>query len=307
MKILTKKNYTINKLIILLKFRNHIIHNKNSIILGSSPIQSSKKGDITFCIFDDLRGIKLISASKASLIICPSKLKSKLSKKKSSLVFVKNPRLSFLRIIKKITLNQNTPGIHSSAIVESQKIGKNVHIGPFTYVAKNVTIGNNVTIHGHVNINNNTTIGNNVIIQPSAVIGADGISPQRNEHGMLEKFIHLAGVILEDNVEIGSNTSIMRGSLENTIIGKGTVVAHLVNVGHQVCLGKNCFVTSQVTLGGKSTIGEETFVGIGAQIRDGIKIGKKVYIGMGSIVRDNVPSYTMVAGSPARKLKKIKK
>jgi len=307
LKLSKTKNYTINDVISLLKSKNFQIHNsKNLVILGISPIQSSKKGDITFCSFDDSIGIDLISSSKASLIICSIKLKSKISKKNSTIIFVKNPRLSFLRILKKISLQESFEGIHPSAVVESKNIGKNVYIGPFTYVAKNTEIGDNVIIHGHVNINNHTKIGNNVIIHPSAIIGTDGLSPQRKKNGVLEKFTHLAGVILEDNVEVGSNTSIMRGSLENTIIGNGSVIAHLVNVGHQVRIGKNCFITSQATVGGKSIIGPETFVGIGAQIRDGIKIGRNAYIGMGSIVRENVPSYTMVAGAPAKKLRKIK-
>ena len=277
----------------------------NEKITGISSITKAKKGHLTFCSYDNETGLEITKKSKASLVICPENFKKVLKKNSSSYIFVKEPRLWFLRCVKKFFDDEEMNGIHESAIVETKKIGKNVFIGPFTHIAKNVKIGNNTKIFGNVSILPNSKIGNNVIISESAVIGAKGLGPQRNKSKKLERFPQLGGTIIGNDVEIGANVCIMRGTIENTVIENGVHIAPLVNIGHNVKIGKNCYVTPHAIISGSSSIGENSFVGAGSFIRDRIKIGKNVTIGMGSVVTKNIPNNVTVVGNPG-KIKKSK-
>lgn len=143
-------------------------------------------------------------------------------------------------------------------------------------------------------------IGRNVTIYDGAVIGADGQAYQRDKRGILRKFPQTGGVIIGDDVEIGSNVSIMKGTFNNTIIGEGTKIGHLCSIGHNVIIGKHCFITTHSMLGGSSRIGDYSQVWLGACIRDGIRIGSNVMIGMGSVVTRDIGDNCVACGVPAR-------
>jgi|SRR6185312_1585211 len=296
---------TISQIISFINSRNYIITNNVKLkIKGFKPITIANIGEMAFCSSAGENGLRLILESKASLIICPSSLKKQITKTNSTLIFVDKPRLWFLRCIKKFQKNKNFKGIHPTAIVESRKIGKNVYIGPFTYIDRNVTIGDNSIIHGHVYIYNNTYIGKNVTIDPSTVIGTNGFGFEKNEIQEWEIFPHIGGIEIQDNVEIGSNVSVDRGTLENTIIGKGSKIDNLVHIAHNVKIGCNCIVVAQSFLGGSCIIKDNSHIAMSATIRDGVKIGRDVMIGMGAVVTKDVPDSTTVIGVPAHPLKR---
>ena len=302
---MTRPITNLSSILSFMMTRNYRVGRKKNLkISGFRSISSAKKGDMTFCSYSDKKGLDLISSSKASLIICHSGLKNKITKPNSTLIFAENPRLWFIRCMQKFSVMEELIGIHRTAIIESKKIGKNVYVGPYTYVGKNVRIGNDVKIHGHVYIHGNTSIGNNVIIDSSTVIGGDGFGFEKNETNSWEKFPNLGWVEIHDNVDIGANVCIDRGTLENTVIGSGTKIDNLVHIGHNVKIGCNCIIVAQSLLGGSCNLEDNVYVAMCAIIREGIRVGKNALVGMGSVVTKNVPENITVIGVPAHPIKK---
>ena len=282
---------------------NKIINeNNDQPIYRFKSISEAKTGDISFCSYTDDKAIQLINESNASLIICSIDLQNKNLETNSTLIFVKNPRLWFMRCLRKFIHKKIPEGIHQSAIVKSDLIGKNTSIGPHSYVENNASIGENCIIYGGVQIFNGTKIGNNVTIYPSVIIGDASFGPQRNESYVLETCQHLGGVNIGNCVEIGSHTSILSGFLEDTIIDDGTKISSQVYIGSGMKIGKNCMITGNAYFGGSSVLEDNVYVGPGANIRNGIKISKNSFVGMGSVVVKDVPENTTVIGVPAKQV-----
>lgn len=299
------KKLTIKDVINFLNSKNHKIISSNSqTIENFNSINSSIKGELTFCSVTGKEGMKLIKNSKASLILCPIELKDKFPSTKKNLIFTENPRLEFIKCMKKFVNFKIPLGIDDSAVVRTKKIGKNVYIGPLSYIAKNVIIGDNTKIDGNVFIYDNVKIGKNVIIHAASVIGTDGFGYERTQEMKLEKFPHIGGVKIMDDVEIGSNSCIDKGTLHNTIIGSGTKIDNLVHIAHNVKIGKNCAIIANSFIGGSCIIEDDVHVAMSVTVRDKIKIGKQAFIGMGSVVIKNVNEKEIIVGNPGRSIKK---
>jgi UDP-3-O-[3-hydroxymyristoyl] glucosamine N-acyltransferase len=246
-----------------------------------------------------------LETSAAKVIICdytltcsPEILQEKL------LIRVDNPKLAFIRVATALFGEKREYGIHPSATVDiNAKIGEKVFIGPNTIIGESV-IGDNVVIAGNVFIGNKVRIGNNVFINAGVVIGSEGFGYSRNNEGVLEKFPHFGGVVIEDDVEIGSNTCIDRGTLGNTLLKQGAKIDNLVHIAHNVVVGRNSLVIANAMVGGSTTIGDETWIAPSVNLMNGIKIGNKVTIGMSALVTKNVPDGETWAGVPASSLEK---
>jgi len=143
-----------------------------------------------------------------------------------------------------------------------------------------------------------------VTIQPGAIIGSDGFGYERDEEGRWQPFKSIGGITIGDNVDIGAQVNIDRGTLQDTTIGEGTKISKFVNVGHNVTIGKHCFVAGGALLGGSSRIGNYCWIGLGAIIRNGITIGDNVYVGMGAVVTKDIESGVVVYGNPAKVIRK---
>lgn len=178
------RSIKISQIMDFIKTKDFILKDKIDFkITGFKSISTAKKGHATFCSAEGEKGLKLISESQSSLIICNQSLRKKIKRTNTSLIFVDKPRLWFIRCIREFWQFDVMKGIHKTAVVESKKIGRNVYIGPFAYVAKDVSIGDNSTIHSSASILGNTRIGRNVVIYPSAVVGSDGFGLEKNKNG----------------------------------------------------------------------------------------------------------------------------
>jgi len=183
------------------------------------------------------------------------------------------------------------------------KIGKNSYIGSNSIIESNVTLGENCVIGSFVTIRN-SLLSNNVHIQDGCKVGLKGFGfiPDKNKN---IRTPHIGKVILEDGVEIGANSTIDRGSLSNTVIGKNTFLDNQVHVAHNVKIGKNCMIAGQVGFAGSSTLGDNVVIGGQAGISGHLKIGNNVKIGGGSGVINNIADNQQVMGYPAISLRKF--
>ncbi|MBK7095868.1 MAG: UDP-3-O-(3-hydroxymyristoyl)glucosamine N-acyltransferase [Saprospiraceae bacterium] len=215
---------------------------------------------------------------------------------------VENPRLSFIKVVSAYFTQKLAPGIHPTAFIHPEaNVDKTAYIGPFTYVGKS-EIGENTIIHGNVFIYDKVRIGRNVEIHAGTVIGADGFGYEKDADGNVHKFPHIGGVCIEDNVDIGSNTCIDKGSLGDTIIRQGTKIDNLVHIAHNVIVGQNSFVIANSMIGGSTKIGDNTWIAPSVSLMNGIQIGNNSTIGMSALVTKNVPEGETWTGIPAKKL-----
>ena len=186
-------------------------------------------------------------------------------------------------------------------IGKNVKIGSNCLIGHNSIVEKNVIIGDNCTIGANVIIRN-TVIKNNIHILDGCIIGKKGFGFFPNKKSNV-RYPQVGIVIIEDNAEIGCGSTIDRGSLSNTIIGRNTYLDNQIHIAHNVKIGENCIIAGQVGFAGSSTLGNNVMIGGQAGISGHLKIGNNVQIGGGSGVIKDIPDNTKVMGYPAKDLR----
>jgi UDP-3-O-[3-hydroxymyristoyl] glucosamine N-acyltransferase len=193
-------------------------------------------------------------------------------------LIVEDPSRAFqqvLEIIYEVRMQRTGfKGIHPTAVIhESAKIGQGVTIGPHAVIDENVSVGDHTSIgagsyiglgckigiqctfHSHVTVREHCIIGNRVILQPGAVIGSCGFGYTTNKQGQHEKLNQIGNVVIEDDVEIGANTTIDRGRFKSTKVGKGSKIDNLVQVGHGVSIGQHNMIIAQTGLAGSSKTG----------------------------------------------------
>ena len=205
--------------------------------------------------------------------------------------------------IEKTSFNNSVNHGQNILIGKNVKIGANCLIGHNTIIESNVIIGDNCSIGSNVIIRN-TLIKNNVSILDSCIIGKKGFGFFPSKNGNI-RYPHIGIVIIEDNCEIGSGSTIDRGSLSNTIIGKNTFLDNQVHIAHNNKIGENCIIAGQVGFAGSSTLGNNIMIGGQAGISGHLKVGSNVQIGGGSGVIKDIPDNSKVMGYPAKDLKRF--
>jgi UDP-3-O-[3-hydroxymyristoyl] glucosamine N-acyltransferase len=205
--------------------------------------------------------------------------------------------------IEKTSFNNTVNHGQNILIGTNVKIGVNCSIGHNTIIESNVIIGDNCSIGSNVIIRN-TLIKNNVSILDGCVIGKKGFGFFPNKEKNI-RYPHIGVVIIEDNCEIGCGSTIDRGSLSNTIIGKNTYLDNQVHIAHNNKIGQNCIIAGQVGFAGSSTLGNNVMIGGQAGISGHLKVGSNVQIGGGSGVIKDIPDNSKVMGYPAKDLKKF--
>lgn len=286
------------------KFGAQII-NKNKFV-PITNVQSALNADENSLVLidPDIKDkIRLISNTKAKVIICDLKLDSTELYDDKCLIISENPILLFAKLINEINRKEMeiSYGIHPSTVVYPlNHIPSNCFIGANCYIGK-CEIGSGTVIYSGCHIYDGVKIGKNVIIDSGAVIGAAGFGFIRDIDGTPYPLPQLGSVIIEDDVEIGANTCIDRGKLDNTIIRKGVKIDNLVQIAYNVEIGRFTYIMGHTTIGGNVKIGEKCWIAP-SFIMNKIKIGDNVTIGFGSIVLKSIKDNTIVMGNPATQL-----
>ena len=225
--------------------------------------------------------------------------------KKHAVILSKEPRYGFAKFFHEnhVTYNampkpyQVKNGV---MICEGAEIGEGTIIFPGTYVDGDVKIGKNCYIASGVRIIGSVQIGDDCIVRENTVIGSDGLTTRRNEVGDIITIPQFGGVVIENNVQIGANSVVCKGAIDNTVIGTGSRIDNCSFISHNVKMGKNTIVVGEVLMMGSSSTGERAYLSGNVVVRDGISIGKDAFVGMGSVVTKNVPDGVTVKGNPAR-------
>lgn len=271
------------------------------VITGVSSIEKARESDIVF--IKEKKFLDKLKNSNARVILTAEKLDTDKTQ-----IIVKNPEVVFYKLIDILYPEEK---INKSSIADTVKLGTNVKLGnnviikdyvviednveigdntviyPFSFIGKNTKIGNNCLIYSNVSIYRDTEIGNNVIIHSGAVIGADGFG-YYVEDGIRKKIKHIGKVVIEDNVEIGANTTIDRALLDETVIREGVKIDNLVMIAHNCKVGKNTVLVSQVGIAGSSEIGNNVIMAGQVGVADHLKITDNVIITAKSGVGRNI-------------------
>ena len=280
-------------------------------------IEEAKEGQLAFLANPKYEEHLYKTAASIIIISETYQLKQPL---KATLIRVKDAYSAFATLLDKYQqmVTQEMTGIQEpSYISESASYGEKVFIGAFTYLGEKVTIGNNTKIFPNVYLGNNVTVGHNTIIHPGVkiykdcvignnvlihagtIIGCDGFGFAPQVDGSYKKVPQIGNVIVEDDVEIGANTTIDRATIGSTLIKAGAKLDNLIQIAHNVEVGNKTVIAAQVGVSGSVKIGNEVMIGGQAGIIGHIKIGDGAKIGAQSGVSKTMEPGKSVWGSPA--------
>ncbi|UYH50477.1 UDP-3-O-(3-hydroxymyristoyl)glucosamine N-acyltransferase [Candidatus Kirkpatrickella diaphorinae] len=281
---------------------------------GVAPLQAATAAEVSF--LDNRRYLPLLTSTRAGAVIVTPAFADKVPPHCTALV-TKNPYLAWARVATLFHPRRSVrPGIHPTACVaETAHLGRDVEIGPFAVIEHGAKLGDHVVVAAHgvigagVHIGHDSRIGahasleyslvgERVIIYPGARIGQDGFGFAVGPTGF-EAVPQIGRVIIEDDVEIGANSTIDRGSMRDTVIGAGTRIDNLVQIGHNAILGKCCIVVSQAGISGSTELGDFVTIAAQAGLIGHIKIGAKARIGAQCGVMSDVDAGADMIGSPA--------
>lgn len=272
--------------------------NENATVSTFAKIEEGKEGSITF--LSNPKYTPYIYETKASIVLINEDVQ--LEKPVSAtLIRVKNAYECVAKLLQMYAASlPKKTGVHPLAFVsESAQIGKDVYIGPFTFVGEGVKIGDGSIINPNVTIYDGCQIGKNVTIHAGSVIGADGFGFAPNTEGY-EKIPQLGIVIIEDNVEIGANTCIDRSTMGQTVIHKGVKLDNLIQVAHNCEIGENTVMSAQVGMAGSTKIGSWCMVGGQAGFAGHIHVADKTMVGAQcGVINNTKGNGENLIGSPA--------
>ncbi len=280
-------------------------------IEGVAPFDSARQGDITY--IKSKKFCHLLETTSASAVITPIHVESD----QKDLLWAENPQLAFAKILAFYHQKPYQPtGIHETAwISPTATLGKDVSVGPFAffadqvvigdgvvihpgvYIGENSAIGEETVIHANVSIYDGVTIGKRVILHSGVVVGSDGFGYVRDGNTHF-KIPQVGGVTIEDDVEIGANSTIDRGTMGQTVIKRGVKIDNLVQVAHNVIIGQDSIIVAQVGIAGSTRIGRNVILAGQVGVADHIEIGDNVIIGAQAGVGKSIPPNQILQGSP---------
>ncbi len=292
-------------------------------ITSFAELETATESDISFFArprFDHIRYETALNETKAGAIFADSE--TKLIAGKNFLIHP-SPSLAFQQVLEMMLPPAQTAfgGIHETAVIhESCRLGKNVTVCPYavidhsvtigdgttissgSYIGADTSIGNDCLIHPRVTIRERTKIGNRVTIQPGAVIGSCGFGYQTDEKGRHIHLKHLGQVVIEDDVDIGANTTIDRARFKETRIKRGTKIDNLVQIGHGVKVGEDNLIVSQTGIAGSTETGRHVVLGGQVAVNGHIKLASGVVVTARTGVSKSLTQAGKYGGVPATSL-----
>jgi UDP-3-O-[3-hydroxymyristoyl] glucosamine N-acyltransferase len=304
----------------------HLIGDGSIVATHVSSLKSAGTGSLLFV--DDPKHLEAALASPAAAVIA-GEFATEAAPRKPILIS-SQPRLAFARAAKFFgSAPARGRGIHPSAIVSASTIGGNVDIGARAVVGDQVKIGEestlgagcvigdgveigaNCRIDANVTIYRGTTLGNRVVVQAGAVLGSEGFGYVRDKQtGRYEQFPQVGRLVIEDDVEIGANSTIDRGALDETRIRQGTKIDNLVHIGHNVQIGQDVVIAAQTGISGSAVIENNVIIGGQVGIADHVRIEEGAILG----AQSGIPSKKVIRGkgivfwgTPARPIREYLK
>jgi UDP-3-O-[3-hydroxymyristoyl] glucosamine N-acyltransferase len=293
-----------------------VIGNPAAVVFKLAKIEEGTEGSLTFLA--NPKYINFIYTTQATITIVNNDFvpENELS---TTLIKVEDAYQSFSKILEyynQVKLMKS--GIEQPSVIsENVTYGEQLYLGSFSYVGKNVTIGNNVKIYpncfigDNVNIGDNciffagvkiyseTEIGNNCNFHSGCVVGSDGFGFAPTEEGTYNKIPQIGNVIIEDDIEIGANTTIDRATLGTTLIRKGVKLDNHIQIAHNVEIGENTVIAAQTGIAGSTKIGSNCLIGGQVGIAGHLTIGNNVRVQAQSGIGKNIPDGEIIQGSPA--------
>jgi UDP-3-O-[3-hydroxymyristoyl] glucosamine N-acyltransferase len=285
-----------------------------------SALETAGPGELAYA--ETAKSLAMAAASQAECILVP--VDSNLPGRTT--IAVANPKLAFVRAAQVLCPPRKlSPGVHASAVIapdarlaadvvvcpnvvieSGAEVGKGTYLGAGVFLGEGAQIGAQCVLHPRVSVYPQAKIGNRVILHAGVVIGSDGFGYVFAE-GHYEKFPQRGGVIIEDDVEIGSNSTVDRGSLGVTVIGEGSKIDNLVQIAHNVKVGRHCVIAAQTGISGSTEIGGYVVMGGQVGVADHIRIEEGAMIGGQAGIFRTIRKGTKVWGTPARPLDELKK
>lgn len=295
--------------------RGELFGDPDFVVQGVRDPQEAGERDLVFLF--DARLLQEVSLSQAKAVVGGRGTRAILEGK--FVIEVENPRLALARVLSLFYAPFRPPrGVHPLAFVHPEaELGRDVAIGPFAvieegasigdrtcifpqvYVGKGVRIGSDCVLYPQVVVREYCTLGNRVILHSGVVVGADGFGYEWTGEGY-EKIPQVGTVVVEDDVEIGANTTIDRATLGCTRIGRGTKIDNLVMVAHNVHIGQHVIIVAQSGIAGSSDIGNGVIIGGQAGVTDHCRVGEGARIAARAGVTAEVRPGEMVSGFPAQ-------
>ena len=308
--------FNIRKLLTVLGIKNNY-NFKNDKIYDVKDLVSATKKDLTF--FHSKKYSDLAFKTKASYCLTHENL-TKFLPTSCNKIIVNNVLIAMAEITKEFypysitdDFDLTVKDINKTKFKKKIKSGINVLIGKNVQIGKNCSIGHNSIIEKNVVIGSNCSIGSNVIIRNTiikdnvsvldgCIIGKKGFGFFPNNKKNI-RYPHIGIVIINENSEIGCGSTIDRGSLSNTIIGKNTYLDNQIHIAHNNKIGNNCVIAGQVGFAGSSSIGDNVMIGGQAGISGHLKVGNNVHVGGGSGVINDISDNSKVMGYPAKNIR----
>ena len=291
-----------------------LVGNANLIIEGVAPIAEARPKEISFA--EDAKVLAKYRNHTQAAALIVSKEAKEVGRPH---IKVANPRLAFAQVLKEFAWAPDVkPGIDPSAVVdETAQLGKDVIIGPQVivgseakigkgtvlmggvYIGSGTVLGENCLVYPHVCIRERVQVGNGVIVHVGAVIGEDGFGFVSLPSGHV-KVPHIGTVIIKDEVEIGANSAIERGTCGATIIGRGTKIGNLVQIGHNVRIGENCLVVAMTGIAGSAIVGNRVVLAGQSGVAGHLTVGDDCVVAARGLVAGDLAPGSFVSGFPAR-------
>ena len=310
--------FSVEKLLNNINLENNDNYKKDKIHNVADLVTATKK-DLSF--FHSKKYSNLASKTKASYCVTLDSL-SQFLPITCKKIIVDNVLLTVAKITKEFypksivdDFDDTVKDISKTTFKKKVKYGKNVLVGKNVRLGKNCLIGHNTIIEKNVVIGSNCSVGSNVVIRNTiikdnvnildgCVIDKKGFGFFHNKNKNI-RYPHIGLVIINDNSEIGCGSTIDRGSLSNTVIGKNTYIDNQVHIAHNNKIGDNCIIAGQVGFAGSSTLGNNVMIGGQAGISGHLKVGNNVHIGGGSGIINDISDDTKVMGYPAKNLREF--